>query len=403
VFVYVDLNGPGPGSGTPQDPFLTIQDAVNYVIPHDYVFVRPGVYNEVVDLPTFVFLRSTDGPGDTVIDATGLPGAAAVNVTTLCEVIGFTIRKADGMGMVVNGGTSAEYGRIIKGNRIIECPQGGISISGPVHPFVAENVIADCGPFGVRLTNGASPFFTGNTITQCGVGLDVTGPGPDAQAFFANSVMWGNGTDVVGLLPMRLIACNVGDPAFAGVNGSIHGDPLWRDPQALDFRLLSGSPCIDAANPSYTPTASEFDNRGYGAWRRLDGDHDGLAVADIGALERGGFASWQTGAGVGSTLHLEVDTGPSTSWALAYGPLGASPAFPFPTGGSAHPYLYLDPFQLVVLAYGAQGASGRLEIALPVNDPLLLGLEIPAQALGVRTTGGTPIYDFTNAEIVRIR
>ena len=28
-----------------------------YVIPHDYIWVRPGVYNEAVVFPFYVFLR----------------------------------------------------------------------------------------------------------------------------------------------------------------------------------------------------------------------------------------------------------------------------------------------------------------------------------------------------------
>ena len=82
IFVYVDQNGPGPGSGTAADPFLTLLDAMNYVWEHDYVFVRPGIYQEVVNIPYFVFLRSVEGPERTVIDATGLPGTHAVTSGT---------------------------------------------------------------------------------------------------------------------------------------------------------------------------------------------------------------------------------------------------------------------------------------------------------------------------------
>ncbi|MAG57823.1 MAG: hypothetical protein CMJ83_16185 [Planctomycetes bacterium] len=401
VFVYVDINAPGPGTGTETDPFVTIAAAMAYVIPHDYVFVRPGVYQEVVDLPYFIFLRSTDGADVTTIDATGLPGTHAVTIGTLGEVTGFTIKKDDGAGLLAQSTGPFEFGRVIRRNRVLDCPNGGIHMSGPIHPIMDVNVVAGCGNFGIRSENGASPYMSCNTVTECTIGLEGVGAPPDAQAFFANSIFWGNTTDVSGFAPAGLISCDVGDGTFVGVNNSFNADPMWRNPVARDYRLVPGSPCIDATDPFYVLSSTEFDNRGYGAWRKMDGDFDGNVDADVGALEYGGFESWQSGTGVGSVLNLEVETGPGTAWFLAYGPYNLVPEIPLPIAGSSHFLLWIDSQQLTLLANGTQPASGMTTLSFAITSPALVGLRLPAQALGVDWTG--PTYHFTHANVVSVQ
>src|SRR5436309_2823588 len=68
-----------------------------------------------------------------------------------------------------------------------------------------------------------------------------------------------------------------------GTDGNISQDPLFRNLQTLDLRLVEGSAAIDAAGP----LAPSLDATG--AARPLDGDRDGLAASDLGAFE---FDRW---------------------------------------------------------------------------------------------------------------
>ncbi len=65
------------------------------------------------------------------------------------------------------------------------------------------------------------------------------------------------------------------DRRFRGVNGNITADPLFVDPEAADFHLQAGSPCIDSGSmdPFYTDVdGTRSDMGGYGGpaagWNR---------------------------------------------------------------------------------------------------------------------------------------
>jgi hypothetical protein len=72
--------------------------------------------------------------------------------------------------------------------------------------------------------------------------------------------------------------CYVGKGAIGA--SSITADPLFRDRARHDFRLMKGSPCIDAGSP-LTPKGRDFS----GTPVPLDGNKDSVRQADIGAFE----------------------------------------------------------------------------------------------------------------------
>ncbi|MHC4776833.1 MAG: hypothetical protein ACYTBR_16445, partial [Planctomycetota bacterium] len=69
--IYVDdANCPGPGSGTPGDPYCSIQTAIENAVDTDEIVVAPGTYLETIDfLGRAVALRSSGGPEVSIIDA----------------------------------------------------------------------------------------------------------------------------------------------------------------------------------------------------------------------------------------------------------------------------------------------------------------------------------------------
>jgi hypothetical protein len=73
---------------------------------------------------------------------------------------------------------------------------------------------------------------------------------------------------------------NHGNPYTWGA-GMIDQDPQFTDTGSSDFTLLSSSPCIDTADPTYRPTGRDVG----GVPRLLDGDLDGFRFMDMGANE----------------------------------------------------------------------------------------------------------------------
>ena len=113
--LYVDAGNPVPGSGTPSDPFNTIQAAINAAaIAGDTILVKPGTYGESIDFGTKnVTVRSdvdfSPATRDinmtgTVIDAAGISNSVVVFNGQLvlrggprnAVLEGFTLRNGSG-------------------------------------------------------------------------------------------------------------------------------------------------------------------------------------------------------------------------------------------------------------------------------------------------------------------
>ena len=98
--LYVDLSNPAcPGTGTPADPFCTIQGAVQASGHGDVIHVAPGTYNEHVLVDALdISIIATSGPLSTIIDAGGDGSALRFRngngTTSLVE--GFTLTGGTG-------------------------------------------------------------------------------------------------------------------------------------------------------------------------------------------------------------------------------------------------------------------------------------------------------------------
>lgn len=134
-----------------------------------------------------------------------------------------------------------------------------------------------------NLTLSANVSTSGNVVG--GLFLEATGYGGVVE----NSVLWHN---TPGSLEVQSVT--VAHSLLEGVwpgPGNIDADPLFRDPASGDFRLTSGSPCIDAGNNLAVPPGITTDLEGKP--RFLDDlltpdTGVGMApVVDMGAYEYG--------------------------------------------------------------------------------------------------------------------
>ncbi len=165
---------------------------------------------------------------------------------------------------------------------------GGILCDGSAtirNCLVAKNLIT--GPYGYGAGIMVDRTYPGIPATilirNCTV-TDNTGPesqdpqgiSADESTVVTSCIIWGNGTDYFA--PGDKVSyCNIGTGWYEGGVKNINADPCFVDAPNGDYRLMAGSPCIDAGDPAYVPAVGETDI--YGKSRMLGGR------IDIGASE----------------------------------------------------------------------------------------------------------------------
>src|ERR1700732_2082544 len=102
---YVSTSGKDTSSGTITSPWRTIQHAANSVKAGDTVYVRAGVYNEIVSIPSSGsasggYITFSSHPGElAIIDGTGLAipnsqwGLVTIETQSYIIINGFEIRN----------------------------------------------------------------------------------------------------------------------------------------------------------------------------------------------------------------------------------------------------------------------------------------------------------------------
>ncbi len=183
---------------------------------------------------------------------------------------------------------------------------------------VTESTISDNGDGGLRVGHGlyntaevTNSTITGNTTITSGGGGGIyvveSDDDDEINAELENTIIAGNfdnssaesdlKPDVSGTFTSNgynLIGDGTGSTGFDG-SGDLVGtsgnpidpllDPLQDNGGSTETNaLLPGSPAIDAGNPDFE-SPPDFDQRGAGFPRVLDGDDDGTATVDIGAFE----------------------------------------------------------------------------------------------------------------------
>lgn len=206
------------------------------------------------------------------------------------------------------------------------------------------------------------------TIPHTGMQLDGA-----TVLTLSHSIVWGSGTQLLGAAVAGAGVAH-SDVHMDGVplpgEGNLDVDPLLVDPAGEDLHLAPGSPCVDAGHPAYTFATTDPD----GDPRVLDGDLDGVVLADIGADELANlhlaFAGPLTG---GATVTVTTQGPPGLVGRLLVGNPGA---FFAPRAGVV----------LVSLA-GATRLPWPIGASVPVTVPP--GLSGPASAQLVGFGGGT--------------
>ncbi len=303
---YVALSGDDAHAGTSWPAAKRqIQAAVDIAIPGSVIWVSNGVYSMggrldypagttlsnrlVVDRP--VTVRSVNGPGSTAIaggpDPLTVYGDAAVRCVYLADgavLAGFTLS---------NGYTRAEYSEGDTGGGGLWC-ESGLAV-------VSNCIVTDC----AAALNGGGAY--GGSLYNCLVARNHAGfsgggcHGSDAYncTIVSNIAAVAGGGTLGGLFMNSIIYGNVSPNNENYAGGSflycdtaplpdettaayflenIGDDPLLADPGAGNYRLSSGSPCINGGlNMDWMAGATDLD----GQPRITDG------LADIGAYESG--------------------------------------------------------------------------------------------------------------------
>lgn len=93
----------------------------------------------------------------------------------------------------------------------------------------------------------ANCTFSGNQAVYHGGGVASFGSSPE----IINCILWDNPPAEIGNLSVSVSIVNYSNikGGYAGGTGNINTDPCFVNPDANDFHLLPGSPCIDTGDP----------------------------------------------------------------------------------------------------------------------------------------------------------
>ena len=249
--------------------FPTIQEAIDAAVDGDEVEVHPGTYNETINLlGKAITVRSSDGADVTTINAGGSGTVVTCDSGEGADTVldGFTITGGDasgGGGMRNSGSSPTVTNCIFSGN---SAGSGG----GGMYNFISNPTVTNCifsgnsaGTVGAGMLNliDSRPTvtnctFSGNTAVSSGGGIGNLNSNPT----LTNCVVWANTPDQFnGTASVSYSNVQGGWPG----TGNIDANPLFVDPDNDDFRLMPGSPAIDAGNNWGVPIdENDFDEDG---------------------------------------------------------------------------------------------------------------------------------------------
>ena len=225
--VYVDVtNETGVEDGTPEHPFNTIVEGITWAGPGDTVRVASGVYNEVVKMKSGIKLIG-ENPANTVIDGKGLGEefwsenpTILVWVSENSTLAGFRLLNSDYYGVYCKNITGVEMRNMI----VAGIPHTGFRFD-TCEATLINNTFVNCGYAAITAGNMNNTSVEMNNIFANGGSIYEVPPQSSYNTYFATSYYNGGGV------------------------GDITLDPMFMDAANGDYRLMPGSPAIDAGNP----------------------------------------------------------------------------------------------------------------------------------------------------------
>jgi hypothetical protein len=231
---YVDVNAAPPGTGTPADPYASIQHAIDQptTLSGDTILVAPGVYSGTVNYGIKILeVRSTSGPLATRIEGT----------------------------VVMDEGDDALVGfHVIATNRAVDTYVEAY-VTGCILECAQPQASGSAGVF-----YGQSVHLANSTIVGFERGVQNLGFVVSGGSTIENTLFFGNKWDIT---TSNDDGSTLRYSYWKTVSGGWITDPpstsptpgLW-NPAASDFHLAPLSVCIDAGDPTETdPDGSRRD------------------------------------------------------------------------------------------------------------------------------------------------
>jgi hypothetical protein len=320
--IYVDDdNCPGPGAGTPADPYCKIQDAINAASPGDVINVNPGTYDGALTIAKPITLSGADKL-NTIITYTGSPVEQLVflGTNTGLDLDGpvvienFTFFNGGGLfgdNDLLKFRARGVGGQITIRNNVFDCDGDGSipSDPGPAKAIeeayqasnfaIIDNEFNNC-RYGVWLNSGQSGAISNNILSGSASGaIGMGGSGVGALAPHDLTVT-GNTMDSgkYGLILARNIydisfSCNtITNNSFAGILFWEYGPENWSN-VLFNYNNIAGntSGMRGYSDPGATPVLTvDATNNWWGDASGPSGN--GLGTGDSVLLNNVDFDPW---------------------------------------------------------------------------------------------------------------
>ncbi len=310
-----------------------IQDAVDTASGGDTVRVTNGVYdtgggltpgyalNNRVVIDKAVTVEGVNGASSTFIvgaSDNGTNGPAAVRCVYLdgnATLNGFTLTnghtRMDGHYFYDQSGGGVLFGRYETVNNCTISGNSAASYGGGV-VAAYDGTLNNC-----MISGNSAAVGGGVSCGEDGILNNCTIIGNSANS--GGGVNFGEGGELNNCIVYFNTPNNIGSPpggirytCSPGLSSSydnITNDPQFVDAAVGNYRLLPGSPCIDAGNNAYAPGSTDLN----GSTRLVDGDFDAIATVDMGAYEYDPVATDSDGDGFSDSDEHIADTGATDS------------------------------------------------------------------------------------------